>query len=59
MFPSSSGVEEIHEGRRGVIELNGGVGMKREVQKKKWDWASDILSDMIFTGSIYSSREEE
>lgn len=35
MFPSSSGVEEIHEGRRGVIELNGGVGMKREVQKKK------------------------
>lgn len=34
MFPSSSGVEEIHEGRRGVIELNGGVGMKREVQKK-------------------------
>lgn len=34
MFPSSSGVEEIHEGRRGVIELNGGVGMKRGVQKK-------------------------
>lgn len=33
MFPSSSGVKEIWEGRRAVIELNGGVGMKREVQK--------------------------
>lgn len=33
MFPSSSRVVEMCEGRRGVIELNGGVGMKMEVQK--------------------------
>lgn len=32
MFPSSSRVEETSDGRRGVIELNGGVGMRREMR---------------------------
>lgn len=52
MFPSSSRAEEMHEGRSGVIELNGRVGMKTR-SANKWGW----VNDTIFPGSIYSSRE--
>lgn len=56
MFPSFSGVEEMCEGRRGVIELNERVGTKTSA--KKWGWVSDILSDLWFSLDVYTPVEK-